>query len=115
MQRVPSRAVAGAFGRAWIEGVDDEGVLTGGSLDRTQQVFGAVLGDGSTGVGSAGGQASAYSGTKLYAELDDGGFFAGRWRRVAGRNGVFYGVTGVCDGPQDAASALSGWFGAPLP
>jgi hypothetical protein len=105
-------AVAGTFANGVVEGVDDDGPVAG-VFTRAPKTFSATLGDGTL-VG--GPRPSAYNRQgQIVAETDDGGFFAGRFERVRGTRGVVYGVSGTCDGPVGALSALDGWYRAPLP
>ncbi|MCB9669034.1 MAG: hypothetical protein H6734_06130 [Alphaproteobacteria bacterium] len=106
--------ISGAYDKTELTGTDDDGAVSGTQHLGTR-TFGATLGRGTL-VGSEGSLFSAQtSGRKLFAETDDGGFFAGRWKRVKGARGVFYGVSGVCHGASDAPTALAGWFDGPLP
>jgi hypothetical protein len=107
--------VAGAYGGTVILGKDSEGDLQNGERKKGTPAFGLDLGDG-TEVGENAGLFSRHTlGRKIYAESADGGFFAGRWKRIKGKRGVFYGIQGTCDGPQDPSTALAAWFDGPLP
>ncbi|MCB9672985.1 MAG: hypothetical protein H6734_26180 [Alphaproteobacteria bacterium] len=111
---VVQKILAGAYDKTVLTGEDDDGDLSG-TQDLGTRTFGATLGDGTL-AGSAASLFSAQtSGRKLFAETEGGGFVAGRWKRVKGTRGVFYGVSGVCDGANDAPTALAGWFDGPLP
>jgi hypothetical protein len=101
---------AASYQGSTLLGADDLGALTNGTLTRPSKSFGATLSTG-VDVGTEAGAFSAYNKNRQIIGLrDDGGFVAGRWIRRGGTNGMLFGITGTCDGPTDALTALDGWW-----
>lgn len=87
-----------------ISGVDSLGVSgMNGTVNTRARRFSVMLSDG-----------TQIDGTfdKRGKWLGDGPstqYAAGHWKRIAGFRGVFYGVTGECDGGGTASEALADW------
>lgn len=91
-----------------VTGSTESGSISNGIID-TAGIFGDVVG------GSFGETFSQYSSNGSYAaDLGTGGYFVGRWVRVAGRRGVFVGLNGTCDGTIHPADAVEDWTGQDL-
>ncbi|MCB9668720.1 MAG: hypothetical protein H6734_04510 [Alphaproteobacteria bacterium] len=54
---------------------------------------------------------SGYDGSgRLAGDQDGAGFVIGRWIRVAGRRGVFIGISGACAGGPTPDAVVQGWL-----
>ncbi|MCB9695036.1 MAG: hypothetical protein H6736_24800 [Alphaproteobacteria bacterium] len=81
-----------------------------GTIDRNT-IEGSFSGDDSGGIGEVYGHARANR--RVIADREDG-FVVGHWQRVAGSNGVFFGLEATCDGAATAPEAFNDWLGNDL-
>lgn len=85
-----------------------------GTLATSARTFALTLSDGRAvgtpvDIGVYGGDGRWYG-----DRSDPAGYAVGNWKRVRGKRGVFYGVTGSCNDGGDPAADLEGWYGADL-
>lgn len=98
--------VSGAYGGGMLMGADQGGALSAGAM--AGRNFSATMSNATT---FGGVDFSSYNRQgQFYADRADGGFVAGRWKRVRGTRGYFYGLSGACEVGVDPAAALDGWF-----